>query len=530
MSHAPGRASRASTPSSSSRSHPYGSRSGTSTPLAQPPTLGDVGAPPPARPQSTVPTNPGLYDLRRFYENTRRSLELDPATHPLLDDHDLDTLSPGEHILISLVCTALNSLQTVNERLTRLESAGPTNPPQSLAGLESKLKDLTGIVTAHSSARQAAAPAPVRAPTAHPPARQPAPMTRKLESRPAQQPAADPDFPHLDRSTNTWYGNPAAYAIRYSNSSEAMLWREGAYTNYEFFSVSSKPAVPRQSFSTNSYAQAASSSSRGPRLRNKGKNSSSPAQVAASARDTAPKKPAPLPLADRRFFAPRSEPLPHQEAARIAATAPDVVASVFREANCPHPLTFTATVNARGALTLLARDLHTPATAYAPYYEALTAKINQAYPIGDNPYLAFRLAPNEVQLAIHNLPLAFLPGEQPEMASELTGSIKNAADVTIFSARFLQPDAEIRATKTTTSVVVTVAPADVAKIGKRIYLYSRSREVSLAHSRSNSTQCRLCWQFGHPMPMCKQDQPTCPLCSCSHARSAHRCLNPTCPK
>ncbi|KAG0131844.1 hypothetical protein HOY82DRAFT_607429 [Tuber indicum] len=197
-------ASRAGTPSSSSRSYPYGSRSSTSTPLAQPPALGDVGAPPPSRPQSTVPTNPGLYDLRRFYENTRRSLELDPTTHPLLDDKDLDPLSPGEHVLISLVCTALNSLQPVNERLARLESAGPTNRPQSLAGLESKLKDLTGIVTAHSSARQAAAPTPVRAFTSQPLARQLAPMTRKLETRPAQQPAADPDFPHLDRSSNTW--------------------------------------------------------------------------------------------------------------------------------------------------------------------------------------------------------------------------------------------------------------------------------------------------------------------------------------
>ena len=163
---------------------------------------------------------------------------------------------------------------------------------------------------------------------------------------------------------------------------------------------------------------------------------------------------APLPAADQCFFAPRSSPLPHQDRLRIAATAPDIAASVLREANCPFPLRCTASVNPQGSLTLTSTNLHTPATAFAPFYEALTNKLNQSCPIGNNPFLPFRSAPNEVQMAIHGLPYGFMPTEADNLLPALAESIRNAAGVGLYSARFLQSDPAKRAEKSSGLVVV----------------------------------------------------------------------------
>ena len=179
---------------------------------------------------------------------------------------------------------------------------------------------------------------------------------------------------------------------------------------------------------------------------------------------------------------------------------------------------------------MLCTDLYTPATAYSPYYEAMANKLNQAFPMGDNPHRPFRPAPNQVDLAIHRLPRSYMPHDQEDLLPALSLSISNAVGVTIFAARFLQPDPVKRAEKPTTSVVVAVAPADVPKFGTSISLFSRSRRVEKAHSSSRSSQCRNCNKFGHSAPACKASHPTCPLCANSHSRRAHRCPNPTCPK
>ena len=114
---------------------------------------------------------------------------------------------------------------------------------------------------------------------------------------------------------------------------------------------------------------------------------------------------------------------------------------------------------------MLCTDLYTPATAYYPYYEAVANKLNQAFPMGDNPHCPFRPAPNQVDLAIHPLPRSYMPPDQEDLLPALSLSISNAVGVTIFAARFLQPDRVKRAEKPTTSVVVAVAPADVPKFG-----------------------------------------------------------------
>ncbi|PWW74172.1 hypothetical protein C7212DRAFT_346435 [Tuber magnatum] len=118
----------------------------------------------------------------------------------------------------------------------------------------------------------------------------------------------------------------------------------------------------------------------------KGKDPVAAAQVAASSSASPPTRGVPpLQAASRRFFAPCTIPLPHNNAVNIAARTPDIMAAVLKDSNCPHPASFSATVNARGALTLTCTNVHTPATVYTPYYEAMALRLNQSFPIGTIP-------------------------------------------------------------------------------------------------------------------------------------------------
>src|SRR5437588_3471968 len=157
-------------------------------------------------------------------------------------------------------------------------------------------------------------------------------------------------------------------------------------------------------------------------------------------------------------------------------------------------------------------------------------KLHHAFPMGDNPHRPFRPAPNQVDLAVPRLPRRYMPPDQEALLPALSLSISNAVGVTIFAARFLQPDPVKRAEKPTTSVVVAVAPADVPKFGTSIFLFSRSRRVERAHYSFRSSQCRNCNRFGHSAPSCKASHPTWLLCANSHSHRAHRCPNPTCFK
>ena len=93
--------------------------------------------------------------------------------------------------------------------------------------------------------------------------------------------------------------------------------------------------------------------------------------------------------------------------------------------------------------------------------------------MGNSPWLPFRLAPNEVQLAIYSLPLAFLPGDPEELFPSIADSILNSKNVQILSARFLNANPESRAGKSATSVIVFVNPGEVLLIGTSIRLHQQ---------------------------------------------------------
>ena len=149
--------------------------------------------------------------------------------------------------------------------------------------------------------------------------------------------------------------------------------------------------------------------------------------------------------------------------------------------------------------------------------------------MGESPWLLFRLAPNEAQLAIHSLPIAFLPEDPEELFPCLAESILNSKNIRILAARYLNPNAQSREGKAATSVIVSVHPGDVPAMGSSIRLFSRSRTIERAYSSNRYTQCKNCWGFGHVAPRCPTAGPVCPICSLSHTRAMHICPNPTCP-
>jgi len=245
-------------------------------------------------------------------------------------------------------------------------------------------------------------------------------------------------------------------------------------------------------------------------------------------RDT--KTPSSLPQASRRFFASRSNPAPHALAQRIASTFPDIAAATLSESNCLLPKAFIAKVNNQGAVSLTGTNPNTPAESYTPYFIALTRRLNQSFPVGDNPWLTFTQAPTTIQLAVHSIPTDVLPDDDEQLFTFIKNSIHNAKAVTIGAARYLNKDRAARLSKQATSVVVSVNPNDISILTPALFLFSRRLKVEKTTQANRYTQCTNCYRFRHAYALCTQKHPTCPLCALHHTRSAYRCQNPTCPK
>jgi len=152
--------------------------------------------------------------------------------------------------------------------------------------------------------------------------------------------------------------------------------------------------------------------------------------------------------------------------------------------------------------------------------------------VGNSLWLPCRLAPNE-KLAIHSLPIAFLPEDPEDLVPCLPQSILNSKNVRILVTRYLNPDPEPREGKPTTAVIVSIYSGDAPTIGSSIRLFSRSRTIERAYSQASNryTQYNNCWGFGHitPQARCPSTSPVCPICSLDHTRASDHCPNPTCP-
>jgi hypothetical protein len=112
----------------------------------------------------------------------------------------------------------------------------------------------------------------------------------------------------------------------------------------------------------------------------------------------------------------------------------------------------------------------------------------------------------------------------------MKSAVHFATNVTITSARNLQPDPQVRAQKFVTSVVISVIKEEASIIGSTIRLFSRVRKVAPIHSTNTTAHCRNCYRLRHPHQTCSDKTPTCPICSGTHTRAQHRCENLGCPQ
>ena len=240
--------------------------------------------------------------------------------------------------------------------------------------------------------------------------------------------------PYYDTKRVKMFGDPEQYAKAFPQSWEAGQFRAGKYDLSRFTPATQHPEYKPKHLP--SYAQAASSGQ--PHKGKKGKKASAtdvtnlvgePSKAATS-----------LPFASRRFFAVRETPLSHPLAARITRTFPDIVATTLTESNALFPKGFTVKFNDRGAVSLTGTNPLTSAESYAPYFDAITRRLNQSYPTGSSPWLPFSLALTAIQLAIHSVPVDVLPDDHDQLFSFLTPSILNTKAVEISVARYLNKD------------------------------------------------------------------------------------------
>jgi len=170
---------------------------------------------------------------------------------------------------------------------------------------------------------------------------------------------------------------------------------------------------------------------------------------------------------------------------------------------------------------------NTVAESYAPYFDALTRRVNQSFPVGNSPWLMFTQAPTAVQLAIHSIPTHILPDDEEQVFTFLKNTVLNADEVEIGAARYLNPSQAGRLTQQATGVVVSINPDDVASLLPPIFLFFKWLKVEKTEQANRYTQCTNCYRFGHASARCTMKHHTCPYCALHHTRSAHRWQNPT---
>jgi len=499
--------------------------------------------------QSSYASHSGEADnVANILEHATWLARLDQALFPTVYNASAATFPDSQLAIAPLLAKLIPMVNDLRASVTFLTSqvenltsthAGrsATPSPPATSHLEASLKDLSSRVGALSShcATQVAPPL-AQAPPPPAPAVQtkPAQQKKKLATCLSSKTVTAPDFPFLFEGK--WYSNPDTYAKHYPDSPQAAILFTSRHPKSEEAKVYSDryPATslfhtgPPPGFTVSDPLQPQEQTwAQVTRKGGKGKKNATAAQVAASSKSSVPKGVPPGPAEQPRFFTPRTSPTLPNDWFIMTATLPDIMAAVLKEANCSLCLSLAASVNRNGAVTLTANP-YTPSSAYSPFFDAMTKKLNQSFPVGDNQFQAFREAPTRVELLIHNLPLSFLPSEPADLFPSLVESISKAIDVPIFGARFLQSDPAKRAEKRTTSVVVAVDPPHVSRFSESICLFSRASTVAPAYSASKSTQCRKYWRFGHFPPPCTEEAQACPICTLLHHGSAHRCANQSC--
>jgi len=268
-------------------------------------------------------------------------------------------------VMVNDLGASVSFLTSQVESLTSAQAERSATPsPPATSNLEASIKDLSSRVASLSSHRatKVASPVPQAPPPPAPAAEaQPAQKKKKLATRLTSPTVAAPDFPFLFEGK--WYRNPDTYAKRHTDSPQAAILLASRHPQSEEAKLYSARSPATSLFQTGPPSGFTVSDPLQPqeqtwaqvtRKRGKGKKNATAAQVAASSNSSVPKGPPPLPATQRRFFAPRTSPTLPNHSVIMTATLPDIIATVLKEANCPLPLSLTASVNPNGAVTLTA--------------------------------------------------------------------------------------------------------------------------------------------------------------------------------
>ena len=269
------------------------------TPGFQPP-FGTPFGPNTATP-SEADIDPGARFLSRYLEATRRIMALSPDQLPTLNPQECQTLSPGESVLIPLLCSTIHALNSIGLRVDDLHTKMHDLGSQlAISLIGPAIRDLRNSV---SDLSRRVTPPVVR----HPPSSSvPPPPSNPASGRPNRPSAPPPQA--VPRDT------PPQPAVPPPTRSYADVIHGG----------------------TSEFDQAVAANAAARRSKGKG-NKSPPAttasKVASIVEAASPKGPPPLTSAARRFYAPRNLPAPHPERDLIRIRWPDLAASVLREAN-----------------------------------------------------------------------------------------------------------------------------------------------------------------------------------------------------
>jgi len=138
--------------------------------------------------------------------------------------------------------TALEgTLAPINAAIRDLSHRVAALPPQPPAPTQPQVPP-AGVTTRQAPA-QTRPPFPPTGTTTHPP---PRPKARPLPPSKGSSSAFDPDIPRYDVDTQSFYGNPRAYADKFPHSWEANTFREGKYPDpTTFISAHLAPDCPK---------------------------------------------------------------------------------------------------------------------------------------------------------------------------------------------------------------------------------------------------------------------------------------------
>ena len=106
----------------------------------------------------------------------------------------------------------------------------------------------------------------------------------------------------------------------------------------------------------------------------------------------------------------------------------------------------------------------------------MTTALSATLPEAVRDYKEFKRAPTDTQVVIHGISLEATSNEEDSLYTVMKESLFLGQQVNISSARFLQKDPKIRATKWYTSVVVSLPTDDVEKNNTRC---SRIRKTQI---------------------------------------------------